>query len=258
VSDEDLVISRDAGVLRIEVNRPARRNAVTFAMYDRLGAQLAQAAADPGLRAVVLASTTDGMFIAGTDITEFRSFTSGSDGVAYERRMTALLDALEDLPVPTVAVVTGACVGGGLALASACDLRIASRTAVFGLPIARTVGNCLSAATHALLQSHFGPSRVKDMVLAGRTFTAADASAFGYVNALREPGETEAELRATLAAIGGHAPLTMWSTKRSLRLLRTAALPDDTEILTRVYGSEDFARGVAAFAERAQVDWHGH
>jgi enoyl-CoA hydratase/carnithine racemase len=258
MSDDDLLVHGDDGVLRIAFNRPARRNATTFAMYDRLAELLAAAHGDPAVRALILESSTDGVFVAGSDIAEFAAFSAPADGVAYERRVTAVLDLLEDLPVPTIAVITGACVGAGLALASACDLRIATPSATFGMPIARTLGNCLSVNTHSILLQHFGPSLFKDMVIRGRMLDAAQARDFGYVNSLCEPGDLDAEVRGSVERIMSHAPLTMWATKQSVRLLRTAALPDDTRVLERVYGSEDFRRGVAAFCGRTRAEWTGH
>src|SRR6266851_532086 len=103
VSNGDLIVSRDDGVLRIAFNRPARRNAITFAMYDRLAAVLAEAHGDPAVLALVLESSTDGVFVAGSEITEFAAFSGAADGVAYERRITAVLGLLEDLPMPTIA-----------------------------------------------------------------------------------------------------------------------------------------------------------
>lgn len=256
VSD-DLIVSRADDVVRIALNRPERRNAITFDMYDRICAALGDARSDPATRAVVLESTTDGVFIAGSDIAEFAAFSSAADGVAYERRITAVLDQFEDMPMPTIAVITGACVGAGLALASVCDLRIASQSAVFGMPIAATVGNCLSVNTHSILLGHFGPSRLKDMIIRRRMFSGAEAHEFGYVNSLSGPGRAESELRASIERIRSHAPLTMWATKSSLRLLRQSALPDDEDILRRVYGSEDFQRGARSFGGPARADWLG-
>lgn len=254
---DDLVISRDADVLRIAFDRPGRRNAITSDMYGRIGSLLGDARSDRAIRALVVESTTDGVFVAGSDIGEFERFSGAADGVAYERRIGAVLDQLEDMPMPTIAVITGACVGAGLALATVCDLRIATRSAVFGMPIARTVGNCLSVNTHSILLEHFGPSRLKDMIIRGRMFTGAEAHEFGYVNTLCEPGEADSELRMSVERIRSHAPLTMWATKKSLRLLRTSALPDDQHIIRRVYGSEDFKRGVRSFGGPAPAEWLG-
>jgi enoyl-CoA hydratase/carnithine racemase len=257
MSDDPLIVHRHGDVVRVAFNRPERRNAITAAMYERIGSLLADLHGDQAVRALVLESASDGAFIAGSDISQFAAFSGADDGVAYERRVGRVLDQLEDLPMPTVAIITGACMGAGLALAAACDLRIATGTAVFGLPIARTVGNCLSMNTYSLIERDFGPSRLKDMIIRRRLFTAAEASDFGFVSSLCDPGETEAELERSLERIRSHAPLTMWATKQSLRRLRTAALPDDDDILRRVYGSEDFRLGVTAFGDGASPDWLG-
>jgi enoyl-CoA hydratase len=142
-------------VATVLFDRPAARNAMTFAMYDELSHACRTIAATPGLRAAVFRGS-GGAFVAGTDISEFAAFNSGEDGVAYERRIEAEIAEIEHLPVPTLAVVDGAAMGGGLIIATACDLRIASTRSRFGAPIASTLGNCLSIRNVARLERAFG------------------------------------------------------------------------------------------------------
>ena len=123
---------------------------MTWAMYDQLGHALDRAAGEADLRVAVLRGA-GGHFVAGTDIAQFVDFKSGDDGVAYERRLEAVIAKLESLRVATIAAVEGYAVGGGLAIATACDLRICTPDARFGVPIAKTVGNCLSMANYARL-----------------------------------------------------------------------------------------------------------
>ena len=144
----------------VTFNRPAARNALTFAMYDAL-AQICRQAPQDSVRALVLCGAGDQAFAAGTDIHQFRTFSTPEDALAYERRIDQTLGAIEDCPVPTIAAISGACTGGGAAIAAVCDLRIASADARFGLPIARTLGNCLSMENYARLAGLIGAARLK-------------------------------------------------------------------------------------------------
>src|SRR5690606_34553184 len=117
------------------------------------------------IRCAVLRGKGGNAFVAGTDITQFKDFTGAEDGLRYEAEMEPILAKLAELPVPTLAVVEGWAVGGGLALASLCDIRIATPTAKFGLPIARTLGNCLTIRNVARLSALLGPSRIKRIVM---------------------------------------------------------------------------------------------
>src|SRR3978361_261955 len=140
MTDEILYDRRD-GIGTITFNRPQARNALTFPMYERL----AEIAADPGgVRAVIITGSGEKAFAAGTDINQFRDFSSADDALAYEARIDRVLGAIERCPVPTIAAIAGACTGGGAAIAAACDLRIAAANSRFGFPIARKLGDCMS------------------------------------------------------------------------------------------------------------------
>ena len=254
---EELLVERDGPVLRVTFNRPERRNAMTWAMYDGLLAACAQAESDNEIRVMVLRGAGDEAFVAGTDIGQFGEFTGGDAGVAYERRMTRLLEAVAGVRVPTVAVLTGYCVGAGLAIAASCDLRIAARGARFGVPIARTVGNCLSTRTVALLVDNLGPARTLDMVLRARLLDETEVAAAGFLSQVCEPGEVDAEAEALVARLVEHAPLTMWATKQAVRRIMAARVPDDTDLVHRVYDSADFRAGVAAFVAKRRPTWTG-
>src|SRR5262245_20147099 len=129
----------------LSFNRPQARNALTWDMYDAL-AEACDASESPGGPRVPIIRGEGGAFAAGTDISQFAGFRTGADGVNYERRLDAAVDRLDELPIPTIAEVDGAAVGGGCLIALACDLRICSERARFGVPVSRTLGNCLSAA----------------------------------------------------------------------------------------------------------------
>ena len=140
MSTPELLVEQDGPVLTVTFNRPAQRNAMTWAMYDGLYDACESADNTDEVRVMVLRGAGDRAFVAGTDIAQFNEFSSGKDGVAYEAKIARIVGRLEEVKVPTVAAVHGYCVGGGLALAAVCDLRVATRSARFGIPIARTLG----------------------------------------------------------------------------------------------------------------------
>ena len=126
MSDGEVRYSRDGAVATVIFDRPAARNAMTWRMYEQLGEACAQIQKEKGLRVAVLRGAGGKAFIAGTDIAQFQAFRTGEDGIAYEARMETIIGAVEALPVPTLAVIEGFAIGGGLAIAAACDLRIAT------------------------------------------------------------------------------------------------------------------------------------
>ena len=253
----ELEVSQDGAVLTVLFNRPEARNAMTFDMYDGLEEACARADTDDSVRVMVLRGAGGRAFVAGTDISQFSSFTSGDDGIEYEERITRVVNRLEDVAVPTVAAIEGPCVGGGLALAAACDLRVATESSRFGVPIARTLGNCLSMNSYSLLVHHLGPGRTLDMLLRARLLSAADAHAAGFVGEVVPDGELDPALSALLDVLLNHAPLSMKAAGQAVARLRRANLPDGDDLVREVFGSADFRAGVAAFVERGQAGWTG-
>lgn len=258
---DDLHVEADGGVLRVTFDRPEARNAMTFDMYAGLVAACERADADDAIRVMVLRGAGGRAFVAGTDIAQFAGF-DGPAGVAYEGRIDATIGRLLAVTVPVVAAIDGFCIGGGLAIASAADLRVAARDARFGYPIARTLGNTLSARSYALAVRHLGAGRVIDMIATARLLDAEEALTAGFVTRVAEDVTTTTE--EVVTAILGHAPLTLWSAKELLRRLHAAAgVVEDADVLDRVYGSADFAAGVAAFTappsagRRTSPDWQG-
>lgn len=248
-------LSIDGPVARIVFDRPAARNAMTWRMYEDLADACIKMTAEPGLRVAVLRGAGGQAFVAGTDIEQFRAFTSAEDGIAYEARMERYLGALEALPVPTIAVVEGWAIGGGLALASVCDVRIATPGARFGAPIARTLGNCLSAANLRRLTSVLGTSMVKRMLLLAETPAAEELLATGYVAAVVAPDDLEARITALCERLAGLAPITLKVTKEALRRLSVDPETKDGDLVRAAYGSADFREGVEAFVTKRVPRW---
>ena len=263
-TDELLFTTDEAGIARIVLNRPQARNALTFAMYQGLITCCEAIAANPAVKALIITGAGEKAFAAGTDIAQFRDFKTAEDALGYERFMDRVLGSLERLRVPTIAAIAGACTGGGAAIAAACDLRIATRDARFGFPIARTLGNCLSQGNLKRLSGLIGPARVKDIIFTARLVGAEEALAIGLVGEVVEDRAALTERVDALAQLlAGHAPLTMQATKEGLRRLAeeeaTAegeAHPGD-DLILMCYMSRDFREGMEAFLGKRTPDWTG-
>src|SRR5271169_226603 len=209
-SGDGKVTLRIAGaVAHVLFDRPWARNAMTWVMYDGLAAACAEINGNSRVRVAVLCGAGGKAFVAGTDIAQFREFANGDDGVAYEARLDGFIDTLERLRVPSIAVVEGFAVGAGLVIANACDVRIAASGARFGVPIARTLGNCLSAANLHRLCTTLGTSWVKRMLLLAEMPTAETLLPTGYIEAVVQPAALDAEVARLCERLLGHAPLTM-------------------------------------------------
>ena len=175
MTDTDLLYERRGPTAVITFNRPQARNAMTFAMYEDLHRRCEEADEDDGVRVLVLRGAGGRAFVAGTDIRQFREFRTPSDGVAYEERIDRIVGRVELVGKPTIALVEGYAVGAGLAIAAACDLRVCTPDAQFGMPIARTLGNCLSMENYARLVSLIGPARTKELMFTARMASAREA-----------------------------------------------------------------------------------
>ena len=258
MSQEILYEVRD-GVGRITFNRPEARNASTFRMYERLAEICQQAAADSSVKVLVLSGVDESAFAAGTDISEFRKFSTSQDALNYEARINGLLDAFERIPIPTIAAIAGACTGGGTTIAACCDLRIGAANARFGVPIARTLGNCLSMANYFRLAALLGPARVKDIIFTGRLIDSGEAHAIGLLSEVL-PDYASLQSRADELArtVASRAPLTLRVTKDALRRIKEKMMPeeDDKMILT-CYMSRDFREGLDAFLNKRTPKWTG-
>ena len=255
--DGQVRFERDGAVVHLTFDRPAARNAMTWKMYQELAAACDRIHEDVSVRVVVLRGEGGRAFVAGTDIAQFAAFRDPQDGIDYEARMDAVTEKLERLPQPTIAVIDGYAVGGGLTLSAVCDLRICTPAARFGMPVARTLGNCLSMASYARLAWLIGPAQVKRAVLGADFMTADEALAIGLASEVVSDEQLQDRVQQLTDQLSGQAPLTMWATKESLRRLMLSDLPDTTDVVRRVYGSDDFAEGNAAFVEKRQPRWKG-
>jgi enoyl-CoA hydratase/carnithine racemase len=256
---EDILHETRGNVAWTTLNRPQSRNALTFAMYEGLYEQSKAVAENDAIRAWVITGAGGKAFAAGTDISQFKEFRTGQDALDYETRIDRVLSAIEDCPKPVIAAVAGACTGGGLGIAGVSDLRLAGGNARFGLPIARTLGNCLSMANYARFSALIGPARLKELVFTARLVDAEEALKIGLVSeVLATPEDLEARAMELATHIAQLAPRTLTATKFALKRLRLAAgtLHGD-DLVTLCFGSQDFQEGVQAFLGKRAPNWTG-
>jgi enoyl-CoA hydratase/carnithine racemase len=260
LSTEHATYEADGPIATLTFNRPEARNAMTWDMYQALVDACERVDGDGGIRVFILRGAGGRAFVAGTDISQFQSFRDREDGLRYEERLDHVLDRLERVTKPTIAQVQGVAAGGGCAIAVACDLRVASPDSTFGIPIARTLGNCLSGATYGRLVDVLGPARVKDLLFTGRLVGAGEAHAIGLVNRVVPEGELERAVRDLAQEIASNAPLTLRATKEMIRRLlaqRRLHAGGDHDLVEMCYSSADFREGVTAFLAKRRPQWTG-
>src|SRR5438309_2167280 len=188
---DELLYERRGAVAFLTFNRPQQRNALTWAMYEGLYDCCEHVDADDRVRVLVLRGAGDKAFVSGTDISQFRAFDSPEDALNYERNNNRYAGRLETLKKPTIAMIRGACTGGGAAFALACDFRIASPDVRFGVPIARTLGNTLSTQNFVRLVSLIGPGRTKDLIFTARLIGAEEGEKIGVFNEIVDSEKLE-------------------------------------------------------------------
>jgi len=258
VEGGDLVFERQDRVAWVTFNRPDARNAMTFDMYDDLHDLCEEIDRDPGVRVVVVRGAGDRSFAAGTDIRQFLTFETREDALGYEARLGRVLRRLAAVTKPTIAMVQGDAVGGGLFLALACDLRFAADHARFGAPVARTLGNCTAPFSFTLVASTVGMVRAREILLRARLVGAREAKAIGMVDEVYAGAELEVRVREQALELTEHAPLTMAAVKEATRRMRDVfALDNAEDIILSCYLSQDFKEGVRAFLEKRKPNWQG-
>ena len=260
MSTPHVVRTQDGPIAVITFNRPEARNAMTWPMYDALVEQCEALDRATDVRVVVLRGAGTKAFVAGTDIAQFRAFRTAEDGVRYEQRIDAVVDRLERLAKPTIAAIDGVTTGGGCALAATCDLRVCTSRARFGVPIARTLGNCLSASNHARFLDLIGPARLKELLFTGRLLSASEAADAGLVNRVVEPHELDGVVREYAETMAGNAPLTIRATKEMIRRVQAHRRIDPglgRDLIIACYTSADFHEGVDSFLQKRAPRWTG-
>ena len=259
MSTSETIFDIEGPIAFLTFNRPEARNAMTWGMYDALVAACDRVDADPNLRVFVLRGAGQA-FVAGTDISQFSRFTSRDDAIQYERRLDGIIDRVERVKLPTIAQVHGVAAGGGCAIALACDLRVCTPDAKFGIPVARTLGNCLSAANYARILDLIGPAKTKEMMFTGRLFDASEAARLGLVTKMAEGTSIDRVVRELAADLAGNAPLTIRATKEAVRRIqerRRLDQPAIDDLIALCYLSDDFKEGVSSFLSKRRPIFKG-
>ncbi len=252
---DELLFEVEDDIGFITFNRPRTRNALTFGMYEGLAEICSAPPAE--LRAIIITGAGDKAFAAGTDITQFRSFDSAQDAIDYEDRIDHVLTSVESCPLPIIAAIAGACTGGGAAIAASCDIRLASADLKFGFPIARTLGNCLSAASLARLSALLGAGRVREIIFTSRLIGAEEALSTGLITeVLADQQSLVARALEMAHLVATQAPLTLQSTKELQRRLAASAVQDE-DLIALCYSSADFQEGIEAFFAKRKPRWQG-
>ena len=258
MADPELLYETDGPVAIVTFNRPQARNAMTWAMYDGLREACDRVDADPDVRVMILRGAGGAAFVAGTDIGQFRDFHTPEDALAYERRLDSVMDRLEAVTRPTIAAIEGYAVGGGAAIAVACDFRYCTPESQIGVPIARTLGNCLSMANTARLVELLGPARTKDLIYRARLVGGEEALRAGLVNEVVPAARLHERVREIADELAANAPITLRVTKEAIRRLQAARRGvGGDDLVVQAYMSEDFRAGVAAFLEKRRPVFRG-
>ncbi|MCK2184206.1 enoyl-CoA hydratase/isomerase family protein [Halomonas getboli] len=260
MNHESVLFDVRDGVAWIGFNRPESRNAMTWEMYDALEHHCERLATDSEVHAVVLHGVGGEAFVAGTDITQFAGFSEPDDALDYERRIERIVGKLETLGKPTIAMIEGACVGGGAALAMVCDFRYCTPTLKFGVPIARTLGNTLSTTNVSRLVDMLGVARTKEVLMLGRLLEAEEMRQAGLVNGICAPERLAEEVAEVAAELGRRAPLTLQASKALIgrvQAQRRLALEAGDDWVTTCYMSDDFKAAVDRFVNKTSFEWTG-
>jgi enoyl-CoA hydratase/carnithine racemase len=256
-----LRLERDGEIAFVIADNPSRMNALNAAMWKALPEFIAEAERDPAIRVIVLRGAGTRAFSAGADISEFESARAGEKAAQYDALNEAAFKALADCAKPTLAMIHGFCLGGGLGLALCTDIRLADEVAEFAIPAAK-LGLGYNARWVRPLLAAVPPARAKEMLFTGRRFKVAEAAAMGLVNEVVPTPELQARAHALARSIAANAPLTVRAAKRVVdELVRHPETPDMAALDAAVaacFESEDYAEGRRAFLEKRKPRFEGH
>ncbi len=248
----DLTI--EGKIARVIFNNPAARNALTWPMYEELKKICDALAINPEIRVVIFRGAGDKAFVSGSDIQQFVDLQKDE---AYEVAVDQIFASLQQLPMPTIAMIEGLAVGSGLLMATACDFRISTPDARFGIPVAKTLGNCLSPSNLSWIAAHLGITTVKKMLLTAELIKAPELLATGFLYQTVEAAEIETVTNTLADKLAALAPITQKASKLCLVRLLQSNLPDCTDLMRETYNSKDFREGVNAFLEGRSPKWTG-
>jgi enoyl-CoA hydratase/carnithine racemase len=255
---ESLVVSRDGGVVTIQLNRPDKHNAISFAMWSAFARVMPVLAADDDVDAVVLRGTPGGPFSAGADISEFTTLRSEPEGARrYSDAVAAGEKAIIDFPKPTIALVLGFAIGGGTQVAVACDLRVCDTTAAFGVTPAK-LGIVYALGSTARLVETVGAAWARWILLTGDLLDAEQALRIGLVHELLAPAEVEERSYALARTLSERARVSLTGGKALIERAFAGRLEEDDDVRSlyeQSWTSAEYAEGVAAFLGKRKADF---
>lgn len=260
-SEQPLIVRHEPPLGWLVLNRAQVRNALDLETWRRIAEGVGELGANPEVRVIILRSSSPVSFISGADISEFFQVRNdAAQARAYYETTAQTVNALLRSPRPIIAMIAGFCLGGGVEIAVACDLRIADRSARLGIPAAR-LGLAYPLSATVLLTGIVGPANARDLLISGRTVEADEALRLGLVNRVVAVGELEAAVRDYALRLARNAPLTVAAAKAAvLETLKDRAQRDENriaEMVARCYESEDYHEGVRAFLEKRPPNFTG-
>ncbi|HYB90135.1 MAG TPA: enoyl-CoA hydratase [Candidatus Binataceae bacterium] len=258
---DPLIVRHEPPLGWLVLNRPQVRNALNLRTWQRISEGVAELEGDPSVRVIVMRGATAEAFISGADISEFPAMRSdAAQARAYRDAPNRAVASMLQCSKPVIAMISGACVGGGVQVALACDIRIAARGTRFGVPAAR-LGLAYPLEGVIALTHTVGHANARDILLSARLFDADEAFAMGLVNRVTEPAELESAVRDYATRMATNAPLTMLAAKAAIREALKDPDQRDTksvsEQVARCFDSEDYREGVRAFLEKRRPNFSG-
>ena len=258
---DKIITEKTGGIARIIFNQPEKRNAVSLEMWEAVESATARFAEDPDIRILILSGAGGKAFVSGADISKFESERSSEEAVAHYNATTQrVYDLIETFPRPTIAQIDGFCVGGGVALALSCDLRICGEGSQFAIPAAK-LGLGYGFKGINRLVDVVGPSFAKEIFFTARRFDAEEAKVMGLVNRVVEDGKVAEAAEGTAAMIAANAPMTVGSVKFIVgETVKDESQRDLAECERRVkacFDSKDYVEGRTAFLEKRKPNFVG-
>lgn len=247
----------ESQIARVTFSNTSAKNAMTPSMYEELARICQSLKKDTHIKAVIFRGAGGQAFVSGSDISQFEEFKSADDGIHYEQRISETLSHLTNIAQPTIAVIDELAVGGGLLMACACDFRISNDKARFGVPVARTLGNCLSAESTAWLLHHLGTNMLKRMLLLAELVPANELLANGFLLKTCAADELDQLATDTAKRLVNLAPITQSVAKQTIHRIISSNLPNTDDLIALCYGSQDFKNAVAAFLRGEKAVWSG-